>query len=110
MARSRNNNDVYHRGEKAIQDLADKQIEAQSLSGVIAPALSSPSARFLISQSFAIASSVDSGNKVWASLITGLPGFIEVLTAQTVRIKFSVAPDSPLSKSIEPTASQTCCH
>lgn len=99
---SREYNDVYHHGEKAIQSLAGKQLEAQSLSGVIAPALSRPSARFLVSQSFAITSSVDSGNNVWASLVIGFPGFIEILDAQSVRINFSVVPDSPLSKSIEP--------
>jgi uncharacterized protein len=96
---------VYHDGERAIQALAGRQAEAQALGGMIAPRLSFPSAKFLSSQSFAIASSVDSANRVWASLLTGPPGFLEVLSAQSLYIHCDVPPHLPLSESIKATAS-----
>lgn len=98
---SRDGDDIYHVGEKAVQEIAGRQLEAAALSRMIAPTLSSPSARFLSGQSFAIVSSVDSIGRVWASLLTGTPGFIEVLTAQRVFIHFPMIPDSPLAKSLK---------
>lgn len=101
---NRDGEDIYHAGEKAVQEIAGRQLEAEALSRMIAPTLSFPSAKFLSGQSFAIASSVDSVGKVWASLLTGAPGFIEVLTAQNVFIHFSMIPDSPLAESLESVA------
>lgn len=98
---SRDREDVYHAGEKAVQKMAGRQLEAEALSRMIAPTLSVPSARFLSGQSFVIASSVDSVGRVWASLLTGAPGFIEVVTAQNVFIHFPIIPASPLAESLE---------
>jgi uncharacterized protein len=99
--------DVYHDGERAIQALAGRRAEAQALGGMIAPRLSFSSAKFLGSQSFAIASSVDSADRVWASLLTGPPGFLEVLSAQSIYIHCDISPHLPLSESIKATASST---
>ena len=57
--------------------------------------------RFLGRQRLAIASTLDGRGRVWASLITGPPGFIQPVDAQLLRIAAQPAPADPLAENLE---------
>ncbi len=78
---------IYHSGELAVQARLGVQAEAESLAKAIGGAVVKPAMQsFLASQRLAIASTIDSGNRVWASLLTGEPGFLQAVAEQIVKI------------------------
>ncbi len=78
---------MYHSGELAVQLRVGVQAEAESLAKAIGGAVVKPAMQsFLASQRLAIASTIDSGNRVWASLITGEPGFLQGVAEQIVKV------------------------
>jgi uncharacterized protein len=76
----------FHSGEIAVQTQAGKREEAQKLCSVISDFIKPAAQEFLPTQQLAIASTVDIHGQVWASLLTGQPGFIKVLNQQTLQI------------------------
>jgi uncharacterized protein len=76
----------FHSGEIAVQTQAGKQEEAQKLCSVISDFIKPAAQEFLTTQQLAIAATVDIYGQVWASLLTGQPGFIKVLNQQTLQI------------------------
>ena len=78
---------IYHSGELAVHSRVGVQAEAESLAKAMGGAVVKPAMQsFLASQRLAIASTIDSGNRVWASLITGEPGFLQGVAEQIVKI------------------------
>ncbi len=78
---------IYHSGELAVQARLGIQAEAESLAKAIGGAVVKPAMQsFLASQRLAIASTIDSSNRVWASLLTGEPGFLQAVAEQIVKI------------------------
>lgn len=77
----------FHSGEIAVQTKAGVREEAQRLCSVISSTLKPSAQDFLGTQQLAVASTVDANSRVWASLLTGQPGFVQVLNKQTVQIK-----------------------
>jgi predicted pyridoxine 5'-phosphate oxidase superfamily flavin-nucleotide-binding protein len=63
------------------------------LDGVIKPAAQ----EFLQQQSWAIASSVDTNGHVWASILTGAPGFVQPITDQSIQINAVPIAGDPLA-------------
>lgn len=79
---------VFHAGELAVQSLAGVRDEAEHLSSMVSSGLIKPAAReFLKTPRFAIAASVDRENRVWASLLTGEPGFVQAIADHTVQVQ-----------------------
>jgi predicted pyridoxine 5'-phosphate oxidase superfamily flavin-nucleotide-binding protein len=91
----------YHDGEKAVQLRARRQFEAEQLNGMVRPTLTLAPKRFLESQSLAVVGTVDGIGQVWASLLTGSPGFLQASTEQRVQINATPIPDSPLSTALK---------
>ncbi len=84
----------FHSGEIAVQTQAGVTQEAQRLCSLISSVIKPAAQEFLRTQQLAIASTVDVKGRVWASLLTGEPGFVKVLDQQTVHIDgFSFASD-----------------
>ena len=78
---------IYHSGELAVHARLGVQAEAESLAKAIGGAIVKPAMQnFLASQRLAIASTIDSSNRVWASLLTGEPGFLQAVAEQIVKI------------------------
>lgn len=90
----------FHRGEIAIQSMAQVREEAASLERLISNTLSPASQALISTQSFAIAASVDQQNRVWASLLSGEPGFIEVLDSHTIQVHFLPISSDPLFQNL----------
>ena len=70
---------VFHAGELEAQRLADVVDEAHAVGRIIGDSISAPAARFLTRQRLAIASTTDSQGRVWASPLTGPPGFLSAV-------------------------------
>lgn len=90
----------YHTGELAIQARAGVQAEAQGLQKGISTIVKPAAQDFLRNQQLAIASTIDSNEQVWASLLTGEPGFIQVVSDQLVQIHATLIPGEPLEKNL----------
>ena len=92
---------VYHSGELQVQQKAGVQEQAQDLSGMIKSSIPSVAPNFLRNQQLAIASTIETNGRVWASLLTGKPGFIQVIEEKIVRIEAAQIPGDPLYKNLQ---------
>jgi len=87
----------FHDGELAVQRRAGVATEAARLAGMVAPGSISPGASaFLGDRRFAVVSGRDSDGRLWASPLTGPPGFLDG-NASTLLVHAEFAVDDPLS-------------
>lgn len=91
---------VYHSGELQVQQKAGVQEQAKDLSGIIKSSIPPVAHNFLSNQQLAIASTVEANGKVWASLLTGKSGFIQVIEEQLVRIDAAQIVGDPLYQNL----------
>ncbi|WP_414565619.1 MULTISPECIES: pyridoxamine 5'-phosphate oxidase family protein [unclassified Anabaena] len=91
----------FHSGEIRVQTQAGVREEAQRLCNVISSTIKSSAKEFLHTQQLAIASTVDSKARVWASLLTGNPGFVEILNTQTIQINTTPIQTDPLHQNLQ---------
>lgn len=91
----------FHSGEIRVQTQAGVREEAQRLCNVISSTIKPSAQEFLHTQQLAIASTVDSKARVWASLLTGKPGFVEVLNTQTIQINSTPIQTDPLHQNLQ---------
>lgn len=92
---------VYHAGELAVQERVGVQYEASRVGGSIRGVLPPAAQEFLRSQSMAFLGSVDTAGRVWASLLSGEPGFMEALSETRIRIGATPTPGDPLGENIK---------
>lgn len=90
----------FHDGEISVQTQAGVRAEAQRLCSVIHPLVKPAAEEFLRTQSLGIASSVDAQGQVWASLLTGSPGFVRPFSPQIVQISSTLIPGDPLCRNL----------
>ncbi len=90
----------FHPGELAVQERAGVREEAarigKSLQSVIPP----KAREFLHQRRFIVLGSLDAAGRVWASLLTGAPGFLEAPDEHTLRIATRPAPGDPLAENL----------
>jgi predicted pyridoxine 5'-phosphate oxidase superfamily flavin-nucleotide-binding protein len=77
-----------------VKDQADRV--GNMIHAVVPPV----AAEFLRRQSMMVASSVDRTGRVWASLLTGAPGFAQAADEATVRIRAKPTPGDPLHENL----------
>ena len=70
--------EVYHDGEKAIQQSVGETLNAERSGSVITDTIMAGAINFIEKQPMAIVSSVDKNGQVWASLLIGDFGFVKV--------------------------------
>lgn len=87
---------IYHEGELALQERAGVQGMAERIARGIHTAMPPIAQSFLQDQSLAVAGTVDSEGRVWASSLVGEPGFLYPMDAHTVRIEAQSPPGDPL--------------
>jgi len=76
----------YHAGELEVQERAGVRKMADKIGNGIRSFIPEAAQDFLGEQSMLVMSSVDSEGQVWVSLLTGQPGFVEVLDDETIEI------------------------
>src|SRR5262245_27856094 len=91
---------VYHPGELAVQERAGVREMADRIGKSIRSSIPLAALKFLHTQPMVVVASVDVGRRVWASLLAGAPGFLQVVTEQTLRIAGRPSPGDPLGANL----------
>lgn len=92
----------YHRGEIEVQDRAGVRDIAARISDVVRPEIPPYTREFLENQRMVVVGSTGADGRVWASLLTGEPGFLWVIDERTLRIDASPIPGDPLDENSTP--------
>ncbi len=93
----------FHDGELAVQARAGVRAQARRAGGIIDAALPPGADDFLRRQRLVIAASVSADGRVWASLLTGSPGFLRANDARTLRVATMPVPGDPLADNLRAT-------
>src|SRR5262245_64416732 len=93
----------FHPGELAVQARAGVQHMARRIGRGIGSSLPPAARDFLHVQTLAVAGSIDPNGRVWASPLTGPPGFIRTLDDRTVRIDPTPRTGDPLLDNLRAT-------
>ncbi|MDQ3285583.1 MAG: pyridoxamine 5'-phosphate oxidase family protein [Actinomycetota bacterium] len=92
----------YHPGEIEVQDRAGVREMAARIGDVIRPEIPLYTRVFLEDQRMVIVGSTGVDGRVWASLLTGEPGFMRVIDERTLRIDARPVPGDPLEYDSKP--------
>jgi uncharacterized protein len=87
---------VYHPGELSVQERAGVREMADRIGRSIGSTIPPAARNFLRSQPLVVVGSVDASQRVWASLLTGTPGFLHAADEHTMRINARPAAGDPL--------------
>lgn len=90
----------FHRGEIAVQERAGVRDIANDVGEGIVDHLPPGASEFLARRQMAVLGTVDSRSRVWASVVTGEPGFIETVDDRTLRIAARGSSDDPLFRNL----------
>jgi predicted pyridoxine 5'-phosphate oxidase superfamily flavin-nucleotide-binding protein len=91
----------YHAGEREAQARAGVAAEAARLERLPKPEIPPAARDFLARQTLAIAASADSEGRMWASPLTGSPGFLAAADARTLMVSARPAAGDPLGGNIQ---------
>src|SRR5262245_30290410 len=91
---------VFHEGERAVQKRAGVEAESRSLGRGISTNIPDGAGPFLEAQRVAILAGVDPDEHLWASLVTGNPGFITAPDSRTLRLDAGISRVDPLSAAL----------
>jgi len=86
----------FHDGELAVQERAGVVGQAQKVGRIIGPILPDGAAGFLANLPILFQGGLDHQGNVWASALTGNPGFIVANDSQHVTIQANPLPDDPI--------------
>ena len=81
--------DIYHDGELRVQRLARASDEARISGQMINKAIPSEAIEFILQQTMLVIGSIDPCGQVWASVIFGQAGFLQVQSDQQLQIDVS---------------------
>ena len=87
---------IYHGGELGVQARAGVREMAEQSERVIKTTIKPVAQEFLHQQPLAFVASVDAHGWVWASVVAGLPGFMEAVDEATIHIGTAPALGDPL--------------
>lgn len=93
-------NSTYHSGELEMQKRAGAVEAANRIGRTIYPVIAHVFVDFIQSQSLVTLGVVDGKGMVWASIVSGPPGFIEVVDERTLRIHAVPDRANPISESL----------
>jgi len=90
----------FHSGELAVQERAGVRDIANDVGEGIVDHLPPGATDFLERRQMAVLGTVDNSGDVWASVVTGDPGFIETIDDRTLRIAAGVSSSDPLFRNL----------
>ncbi len=94
----------YHEGELQAQSLAGEQEKALSMARVFRDALQPAAMDFIGLQPMCVIASMGKRGEVWASILTGAPGFVSINNSRCISIDLSMprcAVDDPLWRNLD---------
>lgn len=92
--------DIFHRGEKLVQEKAGVRERAAKVGRILAEALGADAAWFLEQQVFVVLASIDAQGRPWASPMTGAPGIVKVEDARSVLLTGAIAATDPIHENL----------
>ncbi|UED86689.1 pyridoxamine 5'-phosphate oxidase family protein [Streptomyces profundus] len=90
----------YHPGERAVQRRANALDRADHAWRAIRDRVPRVAADFLAERRMLVLGARDAEGRVWASQLTGPPGFVATLDETTVAVRARPAPDDPLAEAL----------
>jgi predicted pyridoxine 5'-phosphate oxidase superfamily flavin-nucleotide-binding protein len=90
----------FHGGEIAVQERAGVRDIAEDVGEGIVDHLPPGASGFLELRQMAVVGTVDSDGRVWASVVTGQPGFIETVDDRTLKIAARASSSDPLFRNL----------
>jgi predicted pyridoxine 5'-phosphate oxidase superfamily flavin-nucleotide-binding protein len=90
----------FHSGEIAVQERASVRDIAEDVGEGIIDHLPPGASSFLELRQMAVLGTVDSDGRVWASVVTGQPGFIETVDDRTLKISARASSSDPLFRNL----------
>jgi hypothetical protein len=90
----------FHSGEIAVQERAGVRDIAEDVGEGIVDHLPPGASDFLQRRQMAVLGTVDNRGHVWASVVTGEPGFIETIDDRTLRIAVRASSSDPLFRNL----------
>ncbi|XVU28271.1 pyridoxamine 5'-phosphate oxidase family protein [Actinoplanes sp. CA-054009] len=90
----------YHRGELIAQQRAGVLDEAARLTAMFNSEMPRAAAAFLAAQPMIVLSATDPHGNVWATMLTGAPGFITATTPSTIEIAATPTSGDPLHETL----------
>ena len=90
----------FHCGEIAVQERAGVRHIAEDVGEGIVDHLPPGASGFLELRQMAVLGTVDSDGRVWASVVTGQPGFIETVDDRTLKIAARISSSDPLFRNL----------
>jgi hypothetical protein len=90
----------WHDGERAVQRRVGEVVEAERTAAGIQQIIPEVAAEFLAHQPMLIVAATAADGLVWASLVTGPPGFLQVPFTNTLVVDAQVPPGDPLAATL----------
>ncbi|GGW37305.1 hypothetical protein GCM10010503_11580 [Streptomyces lucensis JCM 4490] len=92
---------VYHAGSRAVQDLAGARERADHVGRSLGQDIKPVAAAFLELQPLLVVGAADPGTgRVWASALTGAPGFVRATGPRQMSVTGGLVPDDPLAAAL----------
>lgn len=91
----------FHNGEIAVQSHAGVRDIAAEVGEGIVDRIPDGAREFLAARRMVVVASVDSRGRLWASVVTGPPGFVSLLDDRTVTISALPPHDDPLRENLQ---------
>jgi uncharacterized protein len=91
----------FHEGERSVQERAGVRAQARALAKIVLPHVPAAAAGFLSSLPFVVVGSSDDDGAVWASILTGDPGFLRLEDGTTLEGSATFAVGDPLERSFD---------
>ncbi|MES9538351.1 pyridoxamine 5'-phosphate oxidase family protein [Actinomadura sp. NPDC000600] len=88
--------DVYHQGERAAQRRAGLLDQGAFSSRAVRAEIPEVARKFLLAQPMLVLGAADDQGRMWATVLTGRPGFLRAEDDRTLTIDARPAPDDPL--------------
>jgi predicted pyridoxine 5'-phosphate oxidase superfamily flavin-nucleotide-binding protein len=87
----------YHTGELAVQARVGDSARAEHLGRSIRNTVPAVAASFLAERQLLVVGAADEAGRMWATVLTGEPGFVSVPDERTLSVAASPRPDDPLA-------------
>jgi predicted pyridoxine 5'-phosphate oxidase superfamily flavin-nucleotide-binding protein len=88
----------YHRGELAVQARAQRSRQAGHAMRGIGESMPPVAAAFLAEQPMVVVGGTDRAGRIWASVLTGAPGFLRTPDPHTLTVDAVPSPEDPLAE------------
>jgi predicted pyridoxine 5'-phosphate oxidase superfamily flavin-nucleotide-binding protein len=88
---------VFHSGEIEVQERLGVREQAAKIGSGIRAEISPERHGFLLGRRFVVVASLDRAGAVWASLLSGAPGFLEPVAARRLRVHARPLDGDPLA-------------